>query len=1040
MFYAYRKAKADCFFERSLPVAREFVNYESALPKQLHSLLERLRSGQVREILLESIGEPRLAAKKLGTSPKKNSSPTHGFYSDPSRAFQHLVDTHYLEPEFRLIGDFSVQMHIMSALWINLIGHKFDGALSRSAYGARLRRFRLEPGSPEKALGEYHIAALGSFQPYFRPYKQWRERGLSAIRKELKEDRGVIAITMDLTSYYHRIDPAFIANRKFLDYSGIDLNDGEMDFTNAFAEALAAWSSKAQERLRTIGCNLKEKGIGGLPIGLSVSRIIANALLIGLDREIDQQLSPVYYGRYIDDLFLVLRDPETVHNMSDLLKFIHNRTNCFPKEATNEKEIYLKLPGEYQGQTTLLLQQSKQKIFFLEGQGGLDLLSSIESQIRSVSSERRLMPSPDNLETMAAAKVLTAAGQASQEADTLRRADGLAVRRLGWSVLLRSVETLARDLRQPDWKTEREQFYKFAHNHILRPDRIFDHLDYLPRLLSLAVALMDWPNAKRLVESAVESLDKLRKKTEELSIKVNGFAATKGEPALWDEVRKGVIRSAADAIIRSLRWSQRSGKPSELSDTAINVCNYVGLDSTKSDLLRLALAIRESDWAKVAYKDHLRRDAESQRPEVPRESSFHQCYEKYSDLREFLEASAKTNQLSTNRIHPRCQQKKSKSKKSKSFSVLPHLFPTRPYTAQEIALYHPNKCVFFEKSNSAKGPAGNWARYVRAIRGVGVWDTFLENSELSESKDSTQTQNSLRKAVLGKADYQKPIRLGISSLETADESWSAAAHGRVDLSRNRYARLEQLVNQAIQAHPRPTHLILPELSLPERWIDTVAGRLRDSGISLIAGLDYHHKSRSEIHSEAVLVLTDDRLGFPAHVEIHQPKLLPAPKEEFRLKKIFGKTWSKFSRLEKPVYIHKGFAFGVLICSELQNVKHRLEFQGAIDCLMVLSWNKDLETFSALVESASLDIHAYIAIVNNALYGDSRIRVPAKAEFARDVCRLRGGENAHVVVAKLDILKLRSFQSRDSRWPDRTDPFKPVPEAFQIRNYRARTPE
>ena len=107
--------------------------------------------------------------------------------------------------------------------------------------------------------------------------------------------------------------------------------------------------------------------------------------------------------------------------------------------------------------------------------------------------------------------------------------------------------------------------------------------------------------------------------------------------------------------------------------------------------------------------------------------------------------------------------------------------------------------------------------------------------------------------------------------------------------------------------------------------------------------------------------------------------------------------------------------------------------------MVLSWNQDLETFSALVESASLDVHAYVALVNNRRFGDSRVRVPEKINHKRDVCRLRGGENEHVVVVNLDTKKLREFQSRANRWPDENDPFKPVPEGFKVRAYRIAIP-
>jgi hypothetical protein len=151
-------------------------------------------------------------------------------------------------------------------------------------------------------------------------------------------------------------------------------------------------------------------------------------------------------------------------------------------------------------------------------------------------------------------------------------------------------------------------------------------------------------------------------------------------------------------------------------------------------------------------------------------------------------------------------------------------------------------------------------------------------------------------------------------------------------------------------------------------------------------------------------LTDDRLGYPCSLRIWQPKLEPAVGEDKELTSKFGKNWKKFSEKEKqkPVYSHNGFSFGVMICSELQNSKARIAFQGQVDALLVLAWNKDLDTFSALVESAALDIHAYTVLVNNRNYGDSRVRAPAKESFERDLARLRGGKNDFCVMVELDI--------------------------------------
>jgi hypothetical protein len=928
-------------------------------------------------------------------------------------------------------------MHVLSALWINLVGHKFDGVLSSSSYGSRLRRYRPEPGSPKGTNGGYHTEAIGSFQPYFAPYKRWRERGLQAIRTELQAARPVVALSMDLTCYYHSVEPAFMADRRFLDQAGIQLTPWELEFTAAFAEALGNWSMIVATTLREVGCSSVRSQVGGLPIGLSMSRVVANAFLVGLDRDIEQGLAPVYYGRYVDDLFLVMRDPGNLSDASQLLRFISDRTTCFPSMAKGrgKDEIYLTLPGGFQGKTTLLLQQKKQKAFFLQGQGGLDLLDNIETQIRSVSSERRLMPSPESLESMASAKVLTAAGHPSEEPDTLRRADGLAVRRLGWSIQLRAVETLARDLREDDWKVERTKFYLFAHSHILRPDKILDHLDYLPRLLSLAVALMDWSEARRLIDATLDALLALESQTDSELIMVNGCNARGQGATIWKELRRTTLAMAADAVSRALRWTQRSGGMRPLSETAIAVCAQVGLGTSEHEIRALSVALRESDWAKTPYKDHLRRDATRHRPAVVNESKLYGLYDHEDDLVEFLRLSAEsTLGTSAARVNPRCDDGLGGIQGA---SRLPYFFPTRAYSTQEVSLFLPDKCVF-DGPNSR--PAHAWARYVRAVRGVWVWGSLVADDLPSPEEAFEPALERGRTARLGSVKVTPRVRIGISSLLTKEESFNAAAVGRPDISRGRYQRVERLINQAISAHPRPTHLLLPELSLPERWIDTVGGLLRDAGISLIAGLDYHRRGPNLIHSEAVLVLADDRLGFPASVQIRQPKSTPAAGEEKNLLQIFGQSWPPtLVDQAKPVYIHEGFCFGVLVCSELQNVKHRHRFQGEVDCLMVLAWNQDLETFSALVESASLDVHAHIALVNNRRYGDSRVRTPAKEQYGRDLCRLRGGRNEHVVVVELDVQGLRAFQSRATRWPSNEDPYKPVPEGYRLATFRRTTP-
>lgn len=1024
VFYAYRKAKADCFFERTLYASEMFAKYEESLPQNLDNLLQRIRHGNMHDLLLEKIGHPALIAKKLSTVERPEtdgdraatpSARNHSFFSDPEKAFERLESTHSLVAEFRLVGSFPVEMHILSALWINMVGHKYDARLSKSAYGSRLRRHRREPHQSKKQAADYQINAIGSFQPYFGPYKDWRESGIRAMREELTNEKSVIAISLDLQNYYHQIDPSFMTNQAFLNSVGISLNECELKFTADLVAAIGAWSKRCQLEMSLFGCSLIDNDYGGIPIGLSASKIISNALLIDLDKDINQGLAPIFYGRYVDDMFIVLRDTGNISGIEELFQYFSARTRWFPREDF-DGNVRLNVPSEYIGKTVLSLQRSKQKVFFLGGHGGLDLLDTIESQIRSVSSERRLMPCPDKLDSMASAKILTAAGHPADEADRFRKADGLAVRRLAWSVQLRAIEILARDLKSDDWSEERHRFYQFAHSHILRSDRILDHIDYLPRLLSVAVSLGEWVAARKFFNSSIDAVNRLGASAALEGIKVNGLKA-QNLRSVWNDLIYHLICISRQAVIASVRWDPIAGSPAAIPKEGLDFCKVLGLSREQRDIYNYALQFRESDWARTPYKYHVRFDAAKERTAAEGESQLLSAYPFEKDLFEFLKLTleeAPSHQAK--RLHDRCAMDISPK------SILPYLFPTRPYTAQEIALYLPDQCVFSGKNSSAKA----WARFTRALRGVWVWPRLVDGYASSEK----ESDGNNRRAYIGMDRTNPDVKLGITSLETSEATWELAAKGTSDCSRIRYDRIKRIVNAALTAFPRPTHLLLPEISIPERWIDGISAALQAAGINLIAGLDYHLNGPSFIHSEAVLVLADNRLGFPAAVQIRQQKVLPAPGEDMELTSKFGHTW-KASRTTKPIYIHNGFHFGVLVCSELQNVGHRKSFQGSVDCLMILSWNKDLDTFSALVESASIDVHAYIALVNNRSFGDSRVRIPAKKQFLRDVCRLKGGENDHLVVVSVRTEPLRAFQSRAKRWPSNDDPYKPVPEGFEL---------
>src|SRR5690606_18763438 len=188
------------------------------------------------------------------------------------------------------------------------------------------------------------------------------------------------------------------------------------------------------------------------------------------------------------------------------------------------------------------------------------------------------------------------------------------------------------------------------------------------------------------------------------------------------------------------------------------------------------------------------------------EEILHSLYPRVADLREFLEhrRSIAEYRYDLEGVPDDIEEE----------SLLPYLFPTRPYLTDEIALHTPNQCVFGDRLAAAR----NWSRYVRALRGI--WTKPDDLTDLPVSTPDTDTDSA--EGVGGGDDPTPPvvdlggdrslgpIRIGMSSFAIKQQTWDTSAAGPNDLSPIRYDQIQGIVNQAISAIPRPDYLILPE--------------------------------------------------------------------------------------------------------------------------------------------------------------------------------------------------------------------------------------
>lgn len=988
LYVAYRKAKAEAFYENTHFHALAFTKYEQNLDTNLRRLRSRLVEHQADWHSDDAfIGDHAYLPKSVNCAAWDSNNEGHFRALDPRQDWRHRFNEagQRASASLRLVIRPTVDLQVVSALWILFVGQLFDATLDlKTSFGNRLRRSNSTPKDERIQAPGVNFATPGLFAPYFSAYREWREGGLSAMETALKAGKNILAITMDIERFYHRVCPRFLLRSSFLDSIGITLTRIERQFTERLLTAIATWYEGTPD--------FKSRPEGAIPVGLSASKIISNVLLAEFDRTVVEKLSPIYYGRYVDDIFLVLNADETDFNAQHVTRKIS--TALAPivrikKNSVGPESLTLHLP--YARDSELVFAGPKQKIFSLSSAHGADLVHHIRDQIRQQSSEYRLLPAVPSSGIAMASRALLASPNAALQTDALRKADVVSVRRLGFSLLLSDIETYAADLRPSSWRPIREEFYGLVNRHIVTPAGFFEFFGYIPRVFGLMLSCGDIKQAKSLV-AEISAIGTLLSETTTLGERGNkvAFELCLQQYALA-LLQAGLQAATARMVSLSPGYLGTLRNLKTLSPS-------LKVPPTLQSLQDLVKRVLLSDWGRRPYKDYWFQDQhdDEKGPKVPRELEVRRQLRLGAIRRFRLEATD---------------------------LKVPHwpalAFPTRPLRIDEIGLVAPT--VLSDRNL--------FRNVVRFLRGAEV----ISQEAMGFMPDEDDSKISY---FFAPGEPSECVRIAVTSLETTQEQWVAAAQNKQDRSARRYVAFNGLINRILNEPRRPNYIVMPELSVPLRWALRAARKLAMNGVSLLAGVEYHRdRATKKLRNDCLVSLTTLWPGYASSVVVLQPKFEPAHGERLELKKLLKRSNSLFKptgdRAKPTLYGHRGFFFSVLICSDLTNISHRRDLRGELDALFVLEWNPDTKTFASLVESAANDLHAFVIQANNRTYGDSRIRSPASQEYARDVVQVKGGVSDYYVLGEIDHEQLRAEQRRKVRRAQ----FKPKPIGYAMSKYR-----
>jgi len=534
---AYRKAKVDLYYSSHASL-EAIADYEEALHANLASLLARLNGDDESWVTkAEFIGDWTLATKLVDMSCWKQYREQHGnglIFSSPAEEWAHVCELlagaekpQKPKAEFRVMAQCSLDFHVLSTLWMLEVGHLFDAKLTGCAYGNRLRRTQDGKGINQ--------LSLGSFQPYLKPFRDWRDQGIEAMRSALEADKKIVALTADVSSFYHELNPGFMLNPDFItDVLGLVLDTQQEKLHRLFIQALQAWAKTTPlER--------------GLPVGLPASAVVANVALVELDRIVEQQVAPLYYGRYVDDILLVMENGASFRSTAELWGWLFARSNGKLDWVEGEVNKQICFQPSYLSDSQIRFANTKNKVFMLAGEPGKTLVDAIAHQIHERASEWRAMPRLPRSAGHVGTDLLAATQSDGEAADNLRKADALTMRRAGFAIKLRDFEAYERDLLPEAWQAHRQAFFRAFVQHVLVLPQFFDLAVYLPRVIRLATACEDF-DALRKILRALEQLCTQLTQHCELGIKACTTGSVPPDKDLMTRWQKQIYTTVRESI------------------------------------------------------------------------------------------------------------------------------------------------------------------------------------------------------------------------------------------------------------------------------------------------------------------------------------------------------------------------------------------------------------------------------------------------------------------------------------------------------------
>lgn len=954
---------------------------------------------------------------------------------------QRIKDEYSLEKATAFI-DVPIEIHILSVLWIIRSGVNIDSKLFPECVGNRLLLNK-----------DGNKIAQGStlFKPYFKQYQKWRDGAVDVAKTLLDNDKNVLFLNLDIKDYFYSVR---INKDVFPVPKKISILEGFYNLNNILLKVHVNYTKKiVEEFVLPYGFSDEifdkdgnvEKLI--LPIGLLSSYVLANDYLKDFDKIIIEKFKPAYYGRYVDDILLVLSEPKPLsfkekNIYSDFIfsfKDYKNKINLknekfydinFEIEKLTNSEMYIlnnfseivslvnnpfinsdeknnlyedvtERIFKLNGFPSLFFQSQKTLLHFFDKDESNIVIDKLKKELLEKSSEFRDLPNENNDSNNfeESAYYLEYDGTDGK----IKTLKDYKEDRFGLSVYLSHKISFSLRNQKVIPEPELKKIINF-----FKGENCLSLYKLWEKILTLFLVNKQPSKYVNFLFHCIEQIDKIEdegKYSKKINLNIKEslinhlFCSHEISLSLNLDFFKSDERASREYDFKSNEMKSNSYtlffsnldfiKPSSFIAHRYRIANMIRHHYVIVPLLNYT---QESKNGRINLVDKnlninfYKLDGDMIN-NSPRNLKFSECCIA-SAFQQFYEFGEKELEFDSN-----------------GYVQTDILYDLKKTGENEVNDVNYLDSAFEIFSEGNRNHTNNYDR-----------DDDIKMKIYSQIKNKFE---------IDKKNKNNNPKISFANTQIIEDNILSSILGKPNLTVERYNQLADILGKA--RREKTDLLLFPECFIPFNLLSVLSRYSSDNQSAIISGLEHITINKTSFNF-VVSILPIEINGIKDSVVILRLKNNYSPGEENLINR-YHLNVPKPINQNIQIINWRNIYFSVCYCFEMANISHREQLKSKIDLLIGIEWNKDVPYFSNIVESSSRDLHCFVAQVNTSNFGDTRLTQP-KETALKDILRLKGGTNDVILVGEINVEKLRNFQRVKSSINNSKE-FKPLPPNFLL---------